>query len=98
MIGRADKGLIITTRVFQPRAAHAEAIRDGAPAIDLVDGQELADLLKKCELGVQVRNRQGRKGRSERGLVQFDLKQTEVSGFEGGSKQLSEIGLFCTWM
>ena len=54
MIGRADKGLIITTGSFS-RAAHAEAIRDGAPAIDLVDGQELADLLKKCELGVQVR-------------------------------------------
>ena len=53
MIGRADKGLIITTGTFS-RAARAEAIRDGAPAIDLVDGQELADLLKKCELGVQV--------------------------------------------
>ena len=54
MIGRADKGLVITTGTFS-RAARAEAIRDGAPAIDLVDGQELADLLKKCELGVQVR-------------------------------------------
>ena len=31
-----------------------EAVRDGAPAIDLVDGQELADLLKRYELGVQT--------------------------------------------
>ena len=53
MIGRADKGLIISTGSFS-RAAHSEAIRDGAPAIDLLDGQELANLLKKCELGVRT--------------------------------------------
>ena len=53
MIGRADKGLIISTGTFS-RDARAEAIRDGAPAIDLVDGQELAELLKKCELGVKT--------------------------------------------
>ena len=34
--------------------ARAEAIRDGAPAIDLVDGQELAELLKRYELGVKT--------------------------------------------
>jgi restriction system protein len=51
MIGRADKGLIITTGTFS-RDARAEAIRDGAPAIDLVDGQELAVLLKQYELGI----------------------------------------------
>jgi len=53
MIGRADKGLIISTGTFS-RDARAEAVRDGAPAIDLVDGQELADLLKRYELGVQT--------------------------------------------
>ena len=53
MIGRADKGLIITTGTFS-RDARAEAIRDGAPAIDLVDGQELAALLKQYELGVRT--------------------------------------------
>jgi len=53
MIGRADKGLINSTGTFS-RDARAEAVRDGAPAIDLVDGQELADLLKKYELGVQT--------------------------------------------
>jgi restriction system protein len=53
MIGRADKGLIISTGTFS-RDARAEAIRDGAPAIDLVDGQELAELLKKYTLGVKT--------------------------------------------
>jgi restriction system protein len=53
MIGRADKGLIISTGTFS-RDARSEAIRDGAPAIDLVDGQELAELLKKYELGVLI--------------------------------------------
>jgi restriction system protein len=53
MIGRADKGLIISTGAFS-RDARAEAIRDGAPAIDLVDGQELAALLKQYELGVKT--------------------------------------------
>ena len=53
MIGRADKGLIISTGTFS-RDARAEAVWDGAPAIDLVDGQELADLLKRYELGVQT--------------------------------------------
>ena len=53
MIGRADKGLIISTGTFS-RDARAEAIRDGAPAIDLVDGQELAELLKRYTLGVKT--------------------------------------------
>lgn len=53
MIGRADKGLVISTGTFS-RDARAEAVRDGAPAIDLVDGQELADLLKQYELGVKT--------------------------------------------
>jgi restriction system protein len=53
MIGRTDKGLIISTGTFS-RDARAEAIRDGAPAIDLVDGQELAELLKKYTLGVKT--------------------------------------------
>jgi len=53
MIGRADKGLIITTGTFT-RDARNEAIRDGAPVIDLVDGQELAWLLKKFNLGVRT--------------------------------------------
>jgi restriction system protein len=52
MVGRADKGLFITTGTFSP-AAVREATRDGAPPIDLVDGSELADKLKETELGIR---------------------------------------------
>jgi restriction system protein len=38
MVGRADKGLIITTASFTADV-RKEATRDGAPAIDLVDGE-----------------------------------------------------------
>ena len=54
MVGRADKGLIITTATFTPDARR-EATRDGAPAIDLVDGETLCGLLKDLRLGVAVK-------------------------------------------
>lgn len=54
MQGRADKGLIITTGTFTPDARR-EATRDGAPAIDLIDGEAMCLLLKDLRLGVQVR-------------------------------------------
>jgi restriction system protein len=53
MQGRADKGLIITTGTFTPDARR-EATRDGAPAIDLIDGEALTDLLRGLKLGVRV--------------------------------------------
>ena len=53
MVGRADKGLIITTGTFTADA-RKEATRDGAPAIDLVDGDALCDLLKSLRIGVKV--------------------------------------------
>lgn len=53
MVGRADKGLFLTTGGFT-RDAQREAVRDGAPAIDLIDGTELCDLLKDHELGVRT--------------------------------------------
>jgi restriction system protein len=53
MVGRADKGLFITTGTFTP-AALKEATRDGAPPIDLVDGIELAEKLKELELGMKI--------------------------------------------
>ena len=53
MQGRADKGLIITTGTFTPDARR-EATRDGAPAIDLIDGEALTELLKSLKLGVRV--------------------------------------------
>jgi restriction system protein len=52
MIGRADKGLFITTGTFT-RDAVREATRDGAPPIDLVDGAHLAEKLKELGLGIK---------------------------------------------
>lgn len=54
MVGRADKGLIITTGGFS-RDARAEAIRDGAPPIDLIDGELLVEKLKDLGLGVRTK-------------------------------------------
>lgn len=54
MVGRADKGLMITTGNFTKDAVR-EATRDGAPAIDLIDGDQLVDKLKELGLGVQIR-------------------------------------------
>lgn len=53
MVGRSDKGLLITTGTFTPDAKR-EATRDGAPAIDLIDGDQLCDLLKQLNLGVRT--------------------------------------------
>jgi restriction system protein len=53
MVGRADKGLIITTGSFTAEARR-EATRDGAPAVDLIDGETLCELLKERRLGVAV--------------------------------------------
>jgi len=52
MVGRADKGLLITTGNFTKDAA-AEATRDGAFAIDLIDGDLLMDKLQELSLGVK---------------------------------------------
>ncbi|HXR60350.1 MAG TPA: restriction endonuclease, partial [Solirubrobacterales bacterium] len=56
MAGRADKGLLITTGTFT-REARTEATRDGAPPIDLIDGDRLCDLLKDLQLGVRTTER-----------------------------------------
>lgn len=57
MAGRGDKGLLITTGTFTADAKR-ESTRDGAPAIDLIDGARLCELLKTYELGVQTETRQ----------------------------------------
>lgn len=54
MVGRTDKGLFITTGTFTADAKK-EATRDGAPAIDLIDGDLLCELLKSLNLGVSTR-------------------------------------------
>jgi restriction system protein len=53
MVGRTDKGLFITTGTFT-RDAIIEATRDGAPAIDFMDGEKLAEKLKELNLGLKV--------------------------------------------
>jgi restriction system protein len=53
MVGRADKGLVMTTGHFTADARR-EATRDGAPAIDLIDGEALCDLLKQTRIGVGI--------------------------------------------
>jgi len=54
MQGRADKGLVITTGTFTCEAVK-EATRDGAPPIDLIDGDLLCDKLKELRLGVDTK-------------------------------------------
>jgi restriction system protein len=53
LVGRADKGLFVTTGTFT-RDAIREATRDGAPPIDLIDGDQLADKLKELHLGIKT--------------------------------------------
>lgn len=53
MVGRADKGLFITTGSFT-KDAKKESIRDGAPAIDLIDGDSFVEKLRQLSLGVQT--------------------------------------------
>lgn len=53
MMGRADKGLFITTGTFTAQASD-EATRDGATAIDLIDGTRLCELLKENRLGLKT--------------------------------------------
>jgi restriction system protein len=54
MIGRAEKGIIITTSSFT-NAAILEANREGAPQVELVDGVKLVEMFQRVELGVKKR-------------------------------------------
>lgn len=51
MMGRADKGIIITTGTFTLEAKK-EARRDGAPPIELVDGDTLVQMFEQQQLGL----------------------------------------------
>ena len=53
MQGRTDKGLFITTGTFT-RDAVREGTRDGAPPIDMIDGEQLILRLKELGLGVNI--------------------------------------------
>ncbi len=54
MLGRADKGIILTTGTFT-QDARREARRDGAPPVELVDGEKLVEMFEKLELGLAPR-------------------------------------------
>lgn len=54
MIGRAEKGIIITTSGFS-NAAVQEANREGAPQVELVDGEKLVEMFERVELGLRKR-------------------------------------------
>ena len=54
MIGRADKGIMITTGTFTV-AATQEANREGAPPVEQVDGQKLIAMFQAAKLGVKPR-------------------------------------------
>jgi len=56
MVGRADKGLLITTGTFT-REAKKEAQRDGAPPIDLIDGDDLTAKLKELGMGIEIKKK-----------------------------------------
>ena len=67
MMGRADKGLILTTGSFTADAKR-EAVRDGVPPIELVDGEKLIQLFETLELGLERR-------------LTFDLKEAFFDEF-----------------
>jgi restriction system protein len=52
MIGRAEKGIILTTGTFSEDAKR-EATRDGAPPIELINGRKLVELFEAVQLGLK---------------------------------------------
>lgn len=52
MLGRAEKGIILTTGTFSEDAKR-EASRDGAPPIELINGEKLVELFEIKQLGVK---------------------------------------------
>ncbi len=52
MMGRADKGIFLTTGRFTMEAKK-EARRDGVPPIEIVDGEKLVEMFEYLELGVK---------------------------------------------
>lgn len=52
MVGRADKGIFLTTGTFT-MDAKKEAVRDGANPIELVDGEKLVKMFEHLQLGLK---------------------------------------------
>jgi restriction system protein len=72
MQGRADKGIILTTGTFTADALK-EAVRDGVPPIELVDGDRLVGLFESLELGLVPR-------------TTYDVDVTFFSQFDSNAK------------
>ncbi len=73
MQGRADKGIIVTTGAFTSEAKK-EAVRDGVPAIELVDGEKLLTMLEELELGLDpIRSFQVADSRGRGSMERFVL-------------------------
>ena len=54
MVGRADKGIFLTTGNFTMESKR-EAVREGTDPIDLVDGEKLVKMFEKLQLGLKPR-------------------------------------------
>lgn len=52
MAGRSENGIVITTGTFT-RSAMDEALRDGVPPIELVDGGRLVELCEELRIGLR---------------------------------------------
>ena len=52
MMGRAEKGIFMTTGTFT-KDAKKEANRDGVPPIELVNGEKLLDMFEQLEIGLK---------------------------------------------
>lgn len=52
MIGRADKGIFITTSKFTQEAIK-EANREGAPQVELVDSDQLIKMIENANIGLK---------------------------------------------
>jgi restriction system protein len=52
VVGRADRGLLMTTGTFS-RDAELEAGRDGATHVELIDGASIVDLMQQFEFGLK---------------------------------------------
>jgi restriction system protein len=54
ILGRAEKGIFITTGIFTT-SAKEEARRDGVIPIELVDGDKLIEMFEQLEIGLKVK-------------------------------------------
>ena len=69
MQGRAEKGLILSTGTFTTDARR-EAVRDGVPPLELINGEQLVEMFEELELGLKPR-------------VVFDLDHAFFKEFNG---------------